>query len=1120
MVIQAAENEFANGSDKLNGLRNDHEGIIDYLFNEKHHVVETFSGNHFGEPSPELSSAYFRGLDEQKMEMLGQDVPGKWGFHVVLSWHPSERPTAEERKACVDAYIKEMGFEDRMYVGATHVEKEHTHTHLYFHLADVNDPKLKLAKLSNNFKSIHRPLGLRLSQQYGWLSADHLGIVQEGERPDGIKITSGEYKAEQNGKFVDTIAWKQKLSPIARSATSWDDLEAKMKAAGFKLVKSRGLSYQPIEGSQKKIKASSLGKDLSLDGLGQKFGQNYDQWKSLSDESADKDRLEITDARTGEVFVIDKNRPMEDRASEVIADVVKMKSVFTRSDLKKEIMRKSLDAADHASLEKAVLETNKIQIIGTDGRGRETLTTLDQINRERRALSATETLVQQQSHGVKEKIADKAIAKVNEKLAKSSPGASLSETQVGAVRHMLKADGISIIDGIAGSGKTTLVEAAVTAWKESGYEVIGTAVANIALSGLEEAGIEKRSSIYLLERNIDRAERLEAALESGRLDPETRIEMAKKAEFWRQSTKNGWSMEVFEKATRISQDLKHGGDLKPETHKWVMRKMQGDLDKIKITDKTVIVVDEAGMLSTKAYDRVLTATVKAGAKIVNIGDPEQIPAVEAGALLRAVESVAGKYDLRDVVRQKDQWQREATLEFCERQTTKALSRYEENGHLDHRSDTRAEAFDAMTSHYVATKLEAIRKFEVGETDRLESVGMGAHTRKDVENINLLTRVKLKEAGLLEDGIVFKTDFGRLEISEGDEIIFKKKDLDMGVVNADRGRVVALSKKSIVVEKDGEKIRIDPSKYQSFTWSYATTAHSVQGQTFDHFNAIATKGLDRNLTYVLGSRHKKTFKMFAAKEDFETSTDLKNRLSRDGMKENVVDYLDSLAIRFGLTSTKNQPEEPKREIDISKVEETVSRAKVSVKPEAEKVKKDPEIAKKPISDMKTLAAKEAAKAKFEAQLENHKIRMQEQIQKQNDLRREWFSKTEEERKEEAISQPLHIGAATVALTDRHMKIKAEDERLHEELSKAKLLTEKLNVEFKLMKNAEKWPDDGETARHRQAHFDMKVDLYVKSPNASGRDLRNRNKKLYEAIKPKLDAQLAHKHSIKRSRGISR
>ena len=56
--------------------------------------------------------------------------------------------------------------------------------------------------------------------------------------------------------------------------------------------------------------------------------------------------------------------------------------------------------------------------------------------------------------------------------------------------------------------------------------------------------------------------------------------------------------------------------------------------------RTVVVVDEAGMVGTRKLARLLDHAHAAGAKVVLVGDPRQLPEIDAGGLLAGLARTA------------------------------------------------------------------------------------------------------------------------------------------------------------------------------------------------------------------------------------------------------------------------------------------------------------------------------------------------------------------------------------------------------------------------------------------------------------------------------------------------
>ena len=73
---------------------------------------------------------------------------------------------------------------------------------------------------------------------------------------------------------------------------------------------------------------------------------------------------------------------------------------------------------------------------------------------------------------------------------------------------------------------------------------------------------------------------------------------------------------------------------------------------VEIGERTLIVVDEAGMLSTRQAHHILQLSAGHGAKVVFAGDTRQQQPVKAGPGLRLIRDVAGSVRVDRIRRQK------------------------------------------------------------------------------------------------------------------------------------------------------------------------------------------------------------------------------------------------------------------------------------------------------------------------------------------------------------------------------------------------------------------------------------------------------------------------------------
>ncbi|NBC88527.1 MAG: Ti-type conjugative transfer relaxase TraA, partial [Alphaproteobacteria bacterium] len=91
-----------------------------------------------------------------------------------------------------------------------------------------------------------------------------------------------------------------------------------------------------------------------------------------------------------------------------------------------------------------------------------------------------------------------------------------------------------------------------------------------------------------------------------------------------------------------------------------------------LSSRDILVIDEAGMVGTRQLKRVLSQASEAGAKVVLVGDPQQLQSIEAGAAFRSLHDRHGGARIGEVRRQRQDWQRDATRDLATGRTNAAL----------------------------------------------------------------------------------------------------------------------------------------------------------------------------------------------------------------------------------------------------------------------------------------------------------------------------------------------------------------------------------------------------------------------------------------------------------------
>jgi Ti-type conjugative transfer relaxase TraA len=323
-------------------------------------------------------------------------------------------------------------------------------------------------------------------------------------------------------------------------------------------------------------------------------------------------------------------------------------------------------------------------------------------------------------------------------------------------------------------------------------------------------------------------------------------------------------------------------------------------DKRQLGRGDVFVVDEAGMVGSRQLARFVGEAEARGAKIVLVGDHEQLQAIGAGAPFRAVAEEIGHAELSEIRRQRVDWQREASVAFATHNTAEGLAAYRDHGDI-HFADSRD-----------AARAEIVRDYLADRDQRPDGSRVAmAHRRADVRAINEDIRAELQARGELAkveeptvlgeldppsrggagepvngrssgdeqpQAFVYQTNDGKREFAPGDRIVFLENNRDLGVKNGMLGTVFAVEPDAIQVELDGKmratgearSLNVPVNDYQSFDHGYATTIHKNQGATVDRAFVLASGTMDRHLTYVAMTRHRDGVQLYAEAGEFSHS----------------------------------------------------------------------------------------------------------------------------------------------------------------------------------------------------------------------------------------------------------
>ena len=370
---------------------------------------------------------------------------------------------------------------------------------------------------------------------------------------------------------------------------------------------------------------------------------------------------------------------------------------------------------------------------------------------------------------------------VDKWLQGSTEGQTLGPDQAAAVRGLMTSGAaVSVLVGPAGTGKSHTVGAMSRGWQElTGGRLVGLATSQIATEVLVEDGVEAMNTARWLAAQ-------------GRLE---------------------------------------GGSTRPEDQRW------------KLTDRDVVVVDEASMVDTSVLEEIRTRVDAAGARMVLTGDPRQLAAVGAGgAMAMLADGVAETHTLCEVRRFSAQWEREASLDLRDARP----------GVVDE-YDRRGRVLDAGTKEQAG--LSAARAY-LGDTLAGKSSLVVAPTNEMAAQVSATVRNRLVSLGKVGPGQAVLGLDGN-EVGVGDLVQARHNDWSAGLLNRRRYTVEEIrADGSLVARADGAaKPVLISAAYaqQHLTLGYASTINSAQGVTVDTSHAVVTPGMSPAGVYVGMSR---------------------------------------------------------------------------------------------------------------------------------------------------------------------------------------------------------------------------------------------------------------------------
>ena len=298
-------------------------------------------------------------------------------------------------------------------------------------------------------------------------------------------------------------------------------------------------------------------------------------------------------------------------------------------------------------------------------------------------------------------------------------------------------------------------------------------------------------------------------------------------------------------SARAARGLRDGAGIESQTLASLLAGIESGRTQLGVSD--VVVLDEAGMVGTRALARLVESADNAGAKVVLVGDPRQLPEIEAGGALAGLINRVGAIELMENRRQESSWERAALDALRMGRANVALATYERAGRI-HSAPTMVEAQDALVQRWAESFREG------------DDAVMLAASRRDVGMLNELARAELRRLGRLGNDLL---EVDGLGFAAGDKVICLRNDRRLEVMNGTIGTVERRVGNSLVVETtNGPKAL--PAEYLEaghLGHAYAMTVHKSQGMTVERAFVLSSEALSQESGYVAMSRATQSTELF-------------------------------------------------------------------------------------------------------------------------------------------------------------------------------------------------------------------------------------------------------------------
>ena len=418
-------------------------------------------------------------------------------FHTYVRLADGERLTREQWQHVADRIETKLGLAGQPRATTFHVDELTADAHMHIGWSRIDEETMtakSLAFFKLRLKEVSRELEIELGLKQ---------VRNHRERPEMAPTRDEDQQARRLGVEIHDV--RQKIRQCWERSDNGHDYAAALAGEGLTLAQGERRDFIVIDHEGgihalgKRILGSTAAEvrarcaDLDREGLPTVETVRANQRNGVRDVHAAslawEDALARVAAAGGEI----EGRPVAfgqnsldeyaKRAPAMLGALTKNRATFTKRDIERALETGIDDKADRAAVASTILTHADVVRLGTIDGPQTRYTTTEVLETEQHVLRAAAALACNDHHGISAR-------------PESDKFRTMTAEQSYALVHATGPEGLAIIDGQAGTGKSFTMSAIREAYEKSGYRVVGLAPTNAVAEGMKDDGFTRARTAH------------------------------------------------------------------------------------------------------------------------------------------------------------------------------------------------------------------------------------------------------------------------------------------------------------------------------------------------------------------------------------------------------------------------------------------------------------------------------------------------------------------------------------------------------------------------------------------------------------------------------------------------